>query len=323
MRFSKLEGPPNIVILSHGAGIQTSGMLQMIYDGLIEKPTMVGFSDTGNEPSYIYDQVQWAKELCDEMDIPFHIVNNGNILKDLYDKDSQFASIPLFTKTRSGNRGKKQSAQAPGQVTLFDLSEFTEDAPQSVSGFGVTAQFEKSGRMKRQCTYEYKIYPIEQLLRAELLKMGLAKRTKDGKVRVNKGVIVETWIGYTIDEFDRMKPSRHSWQRVRFPLIEKRITHANMVAYLEERGLSFKSSSCAICPIISDRRVMELREGDPENYEVRLQLDDDLRNGRLSKLTALMRGDLYMHESCLPLREVELKKDRPKPGIGCHGFCGT
>ena len=74
----------------------------------------------------------------------------------------------------------------------------------------------KKGMLRRQCTREYKITPIARKSRQ---LVGLKKHAK-----FPKGKHIETWIGISTDEIMRMKPSRDSWQKNRWPLIEKKMS---------------------------------------------------------------------------------------------------
>jgi len=176
--------------------------------------------------------------------------------------------------------------------------------------------------MKRQCTSEYKIVPIDRELRIMLLEMNLAKQDKRGAIRIKKGVWVETWIGYSVDEATRMKPSRLKWQDMRYPLIEQRWTIVNVLAQLEAWGVEpYLSSNCRKCPVISERRQIEMKVHDPAGWENRVQFDHDLRNGNLRIAESAM-ADLYVHPDLIPLEEVELDPNR-KSLLGCHGSCFT
>lgn len=314
----------NLVTMSHGGGVQTSTIGEMIVEGEIEKPHAVIFADTGDEPSYVYAQVEYMRKRLALINVPLIVVSNGNLHDDVYG-GKRFAAMPLFTRNRSGRRGKKQKS-VNGQMMAFDLSEFEEDVPETISGFGLESQIETKGKMRRQCTSEYKITPIDREIRIMLLEMGLARQSVDKngveRIYINKDVMVETWIGYTVDEVERIKPPRQKWQRFRYPLIERRLTYGNCIQWLLDHGLPIpKSSSCRKCPIINDRRIMELKQHDPSGYKSRVKFDRDLRNGRL-RIAATVKGELYVHRDCIPLDEVKLDPNRPLP-LECVGHCMT
>ena len=49
---------------SLGAGIQSTAMVLMSLRGNLEKLDLVVFADTGNEPSYVYENVDRIKSRC-------------------------------------------------------------------------------------------------------------------------------------------------------------------------------------------------------------------------------------------------------------------
>lgn len=313
---------PDFITMSHGGGKQTGTLAEMIVCGEIERPHAVLFAETGSHPWYVGLQIDYYKRRLATVGVPLIVVQNGNIYDDLY-AGKRFAGMPLFTRRRNGSQENKSSITKEGMYPMFDLEQYVQDIPDTVDGFGVSMQIEHTGRMKRQCTSEYKIVPLERELRTMLLEMNMAREISDGRIYINKGVLVETWIGYSMDEVERIKPSRHKWQRFRYPLIEKRMSKADCVEWLKVRGLPVPlSSQCDICPGIGDDRAIEMRDNDPRAHARRIQFDKDLRNGKL-RIATSANGELYVHDSCKPLIEVELDINRPAPLIGCIGYCGT
>ncbi|MES0214250.1 hypothetical protein NKL07_02335 [Mesorhizobium sp. C280B] len=69
--------------------------------------------------------------------------------------------------------------------------------------------------IRRQCTTTSKIEPIRRKLRE------LAGLTRKGFPTYP---VVHQWLGISMDEAVRMKPSRAAWQLNRFPLIESCMT---------------------------------------------------------------------------------------------------
>ncbi len=64
-----------------------------------------------------------------------------------------------------------------------------------------------------------------------------------------------------------------------------------------------------------------MRENDPVGYENRLQFDRDLRNGNLI-IAATAKGDVYLHDSCVPLDEIDLDPKRESL-LDCINHCMT
>ena len=174
---------------------------------------------------------------------------------------------------------------------------------------------EREGMLRRQCTKEFKIVPIERKTR-ELL--GVAKGA-----RVPKGVNVESWHGITLDEIQRCKESRTKWITNRWPLIEKRMSRWDCIRWIEEHGFRQPSrSACVYCPYRSNKEWRAMRDEDPQAWEEACRVDDLIRGG--------VRGPkdpLYVHQSLKPLKEVDLSTDEDQGQMTflgeCDGMCGV
>ena len=86
------------------------------------------------------------------------------------------------------------------------------------------------GMIRRQCTSNLKIRPIEQFIRRELL--GLKKRQRA------PANAVEQVFGISSDEFQRMRSPVEKWKSYSYPLVEKRITRNGCLQWLERNDLS-------------------------------------------------------------------------------------
>jgi len=164
----------------------------------------------------------------------------------------------------------------------------------------------KVGKLRRQCTREYKIEPIEKLIRQQLLGLGKAREYSNGAIHVNKDVEVVCWLGLSLDEVQRMKPSRMKWIKNQWPLIDLRMTRHDCKLWLRERNLFVPSkSACRICPFHNDRHFRDMRDNHPLDWEHVVAFDHFLRSGN-SRFTASAKGALYLHHQCVPLDDVDL-----------------
>jgi len=178
------EKEPTLRILSLGAGVQSSCLALMAQEGLTKhKPDYMIFADTGWEPSFVYEHVEYLKKavtIC-----PLITVERGNLREDLIK-----AANP-----EPGSREEEKSFA--GRVPNPPLFAARPGG--------------KVGMLYRQCTHDYKVIPIQKKMR-EIL--GIKPRH-----RVKKGTIVEQWIGISTDEAMRMKKARMPWIESRWPLI--------------------------------------------------------------------------------------------------------
>jgi hypothetical protein len=174
------------IILSLGAGVQSTTLLLMALHGELEQiPDCAIFADTGAEPERVYRHLQQLEAVANSRGFPIYRVRAGNLRLDLLQAASghsrRVANPPFFVK--GGN---------------------PED-PQS------------KGALRRKCTEDYKIEVIIQAIRR--LVLGLKPRQ-----HVPRGIQVEQWIGISMDEALRIKPARKKYITNRWPLIEKEMT---------------------------------------------------------------------------------------------------
>ena len=102
MRLAQKELPNkyDLKVLSVVAGVQISTVLFKILDGVINKPDVAIFADTGNEPKEVYNYLNYLKEYLDNV-IPLHIVSKSNIVDDALAESEKgtnkgFITMPVY-----------------------------------------------------------------------------------------------------------------------------------------------------------------------------------------------------------------------------------
>lgn len=273
-----------IHIISLGAGVQSSCMALMASRGEIQPmPNCAIFADTQWERKRTYAWLDWLKP---RLHFPTHIVTKSNIRSD---------------NINARLRGKAENGERGASLPYFTLA----DGSQIV------------GRVKRQCTADYKIEPIEKFIRREILGL------KPGERAPNEVAIVQ-WRGISTDESSRMKDSRVPWMQVRYPLaMEFRMSRADCSAWvLNNYGVLPPRSACIGCPFHSDAEWRNIRDNDPEEWADAIEFDRSIRRA------GGMRGECFLHRSCKPLDEVDLstEEDRGQTSMfnnECEGMCNT
>jgi hypothetical protein len=175
----------------------------------------------------------------------------------------------------------------------------------------------KRGFLHRQCTAEFKIRPLTKFMR------GLC----DWKRGEQRKLVIK-WIGISMDEAHRMKPSREEWSDHRYPLVEANITRGGCLQWMEINGYPTPPrSACTFCPFHSDQEWQRLKTEEPEafadavNYEKRMH--------EATKQQNVLRGTPFLHASCKPIGEVDFSTDAENSGqlslFGneCEGICGV
>jgi hypothetical protein len=233
---------PTYTVISLGAGVQSTTMLLMALHGEFDQvPDCAIFADTGAEPDRVYRHLEWLKEAASRHRFPIYLAQAGNLMQDLF-------------HAASGQRNR------------------IANPPFYVKG-GVPDKPEAKGTLMRKCTRDYKIDVIIRAIREQLL--GLRKRQ-----RVPRGTQVEQWIGISLDEAMRIKPSRHKYITNRWPLIEKEMTRSDCLAWLAKHGYPEPpKSACLFCPYHSDAMWQEIKTKSPEEWRNVVELDQAIRTG--------------------------------------------
>jgi len=97
----KPECGSKIIVLSLGAGVQSTTMLIMALNGKIQKPDDIIFADTGNEPEAVYKHLEYLKSIC-----PWEIaIVQWKNIRDWHLSHKRF-HLPVFTS--EGGQLKRQ-----------------------------------------------------------------------------------------------------------------------------------------------------------------------------------------------------------------------
>jgi hypothetical protein len=159
------------------------------------------------------------------------------------------------------------------------------------------------GQLHRQCTNHWKIAPM----RREIQK-------------IRNGDPVEMWLGITLDEFQRMKPSNVKYITNRWPLIELQMKRLDCINWLNDKGLEIPlRSACTFCPYHSTHEWQNVKTSPPDWKEA-VEHDEAIRKVRPP-------FDLFVHPERIPLVDVDLRTAEEKGQMAlwddeCFGVCG-
>lgn len=270
-------------ILNLGAGVQSTCLYLMAVKGELEIDCAI-FADLGDEPGPVYRHLDWLKGLGGPI---IHTVSAGrlgdHLIQGTDGRGGRVASIPAWTAAKEG---------------------------------------EPLGKVKRQCTADYKITPIERFIRRTLFSLEPGQRFP-------KGTEINQLFGISLDEAGRawrIKQNAPAWSIPVFPLIDRMMTRADCLKWLEAFGVPHPvpRSACVFCPYKSDREWVWLRENDPKGFNRAIEIDEGLRKPG-SVVNRNLNEKLYLHPSARPLKEVALTdKERGQGEFSyeCEGGCG-
>lgn len=161
------------------------------------------------------------------------------------------------------------------------------------------------GTLRRQCTGRWKIQPLRRWLQANRNKQP-----------------IEQWLGITLDEVQRMKPSNVKYITNRYPLIEKKMSRWDCKLYLERNGIEIPPrSACVFCPFHSRSEWRDIRDNAPEDWNKAVEIDHAIRKARPPY-------DLFVNVQRKPLEECDLDNEIDKGQLSlwdneCDGMCGV
>ena len=281
--------------LNLGAGVQSTALYLMSIDGdepLVPRFDAAIFADVQEEPDDVYRHLDWLDNQAGPPIIDVTQGKLGDAIEAGSDADgrtckdgSRFISIPAYTILPDGSRGM----------------------------------------VRRQCTRDFKVRPIEAAVRHYC-------GATPGRP-VPKDVIVHQYMGLSYDEpkrvirvKERFLAMPKNWQ-VHFPLWDMEMTRADCEAYLKARvPHKVPRSACVFCPFKTDAEWRRLRDTDPKGWERAVHIDKVCRIGK--GMDALR----FVHKSCQPLDEVDLRPKDEKSGQRhlfsgfqdeCEGYCGN
>jgi len=262
-------------VLSLGAGVQSTALALMIEKGELPMVDCAIFADVGAEPKLVYEHLDWLEK---QLSYPIHRVQFRDLKQDMIDASLgkyKFMAIPLFIKNMETN---------------------------------------KKGILRRQCTYDYKIKPVQQKVR-ELLGY------KKGE-RVVKDTKVEMLMGISWDELQRQKINQIKYITNVYPLIDKQIRRYQCLRWMEDNNYPEPPrSACTFCPYHSNLDWNEIKKNKEEWEEV-IKIDEMVRHSA----KANKNDEVFIHKSCVPLKDADLRSAEEKGQYSlldeCEGMCG-
>lgn len=164
----------------------------------------------------------------------------------------------------------------------------------------------------RTCTRDFKIRPIHKFIRKQF-------KIKRGAVDV-----VTQWLGISLDEMKRMKPSRDRWSVHRWPLIEKRMSRHNCLDWMRKHGYPKPPrSACTFCPFHSDEEWRTLqRSGE---FDSAVEFEQKLQ--QIKSESSNFVSVPFLNNRRVPLDQIDFRTDREKGqrmlwDDECEGMCG-
>lgn len=163
---------------------------------------------------------------------------------------------------------------------------------------------DKKGMLQRQCTMDFKIVPIKRKAR-----------------QLSGGKKLTMWIGISLDEVVRMKPSRVKYIEHIWPLIDKRMSRQSCLIWMKKNGFPTPPrSACYFCPFHNSTDWKSLSKLDfarAVSYEKKLQK-------AIAQVQDKEIAVPYLTAQRIPLDQVKFDTDQADLfNNECEGHCGV
>lgn len=320
-----------IHVLSWGGGTQSTTLLCMADEGEIE-PMPIGavFADTGAEPQSVY---KWIDYITPRVKIRVHRVSRGSLTDAITTlrprKDGEgfwiYSGIPTFNVNPDGSDGHVHR-QCTASFKIDVLDRKVKEL------IGREAMLEWRRRFQAELKLYATFLKVQKLARKERRPPpAMPADVREAWLLMQGTPLAVQWIGISIDEAHRMKPSRHPWAVHRWPLIELGKSRSDCIVWMTKRGYPEPPrSACKYCPYHSDEEWVRLRDEEPEEFAEAVLVDKVYRELKMQSGSGAtkQRGVPYLHASRVPLDQVVFKpKQRDTTlslfGDECEGMCGV
>lgn len=163
------------------------------------------------------------------------------------------------------------------------------------------SESKNGGLLIRQCTGTWKIAPIRRWLQT-----------------YRREEHVEQWLGISLDEAERMKPSDVKYITHRWPLIEKRMSRNDCINWLQRHDLEVPvKSSCVFCPYHNRSAWYDMKRENGADWQKAVEVDEAIRKARPP-------FDLFLHSDRIPLIDIRSPQENGQLEMfseECSGVC--
>ena len=224
-------------------------------------------------------------------------------LKPLIKKSGiQFHRVQSYSKNTTGSI--KEDALKNDRFAAIPFHTLDVDGKRSI--------------MRRQCTSEYKILPVERRIR-EI--MGLKYKQRYAR----KYGIVHQLMGISTDEVQRAKDNHKPYIFAKFPLLDLGMSRQDCLNWMADKGYELpKRSACIGCPYHDNSEWLNLKENHYDEFMEAVDFEKKMQ----VKLETKFDGKVFLHPSCEPLETVDFasRMRTKQPSLfdnECEGMCGV
>lgn len=290
-----------IHIISLGAGWQSSCMALMTDTGkLSPRPVCAIFADTQREPESVYSYLSY---LCGVI-VNHHPDGRPYVTPGRY--SGGVLGYPVHIVT-AGDLGADTLRVRERKDKLGSW------CPSGIPHYSTNADG-SAGHGQRQCTHDFKLIPLAREQRKVMREHG-----------VKKCII---WIGISVDEISRCKPSRVNYAEHRWPLLELEMNRQACKTWINANGFKPPGrSACEFCPYKSDSEWRKLKAEEPAAFLRAVKFEQDYQAAKAQTLL-WKRFVPWLHPKRIPLDQIDFSTEEQRGQLNmfnneCEGMCGV
>ena len=154
--------------ISYGGGVQSTAMILMSLDGVLDRPDMVVFSDTGSEMPSTYNTVDRIEEICNSQDLDFYRVkaDTPSIKKPLHEWYLERGTLPMVGVRWCTDKFKVQ----PIRKFVQGFVDKSKPKPWMNAWLGITSDEARRATGESYVKYQVISYPILEYSRTDCEK---------------------------------------------------------------------------------------------------------------------------------------------------------
>jgi hypothetical protein len=306
----QLRDEPEFVYQAMGAGVQSTTIALLAAEGVIPKPRFAVFSDTGWESQKVYDHLdKLDREVLAPSGISLVRVRKSNIRQDVSSPHSPDL-IPLYIKNSKTGRNGITRRQCTSVYKIHPINRWVREQ----LGATVKTVVCKYCNGKGQRATPWLVTAGEQDFHGRCFPCeGSGTRRLVGHVR-DRGAWVVSYIGFSVDEIERVSASRERYVVNSFPLLDLGMSRDDCYDYLGDRGWGETvKSACIGCPFHSNAEWRKIK-ADPVQWADVVEVDASIRHlpGRDSI------G--FLHGSRVPLEIADISTGGDEELGSCSPF---
>lgn len=317
-----------IHIISLGAGVQSSTMALMAAAGEITPmPKCAIFADTQAEPKSVYVWLDWLEK---KLPFPVYRVTAGNLEEDslrIRQRKDGLGSwvpsgVPHYSTNADGSKG-----HGPRQCTGdFKLNPLLKEQRRLVANQMKMWRRSHKTALKSLALFESKLRAYKRALKLGLYPGAYPDRPDWAWIECQTDPLAISMIGISLDESSRVKDPLRPWINNLYPLIDKRITRKNCLAWMMAHGFPMPPrSACVFCPYHSNSEWLRLKTYEPLEFARAVRFEKAYQAAKALTVSK-KHFKPFLHNSRIPLDLVDFTPNEETPDLfnnECEGMCGV